>query len=167
MKATLISVAVLAVSATAQTTSACGAQSIVDACLETTQSYLSQCGTQDFACLCEKYTTIMTCFNNCPNDDRRYATDSQRQLYCANASAFPSTTTTTANTATQTGATESSPANPAATTTFGNSGNGADATSSGGANPSSTTEADAAVAGHPGAMGLMAAFAGVAAAALL
>ncbi|KAI3318019.1 hypothetical protein HD806DRAFT_353394 [Xylariaceae sp. AK1471] len=79
-------------STAATTTTECQAQGILDACLETTQGYLSLCESQDWGCLCDKYTAIMTCFANCPNDSRRYSIDSQRQLYCSNASAYPSST---------------------------------------------------------------------------
>ncbi|KAI0394118.1 hypothetical protein F5Y17DRAFT_458289 [Xylariaceae sp. FL0594] len=76
------------------TSTACAAQSILDACIETTTAYLSLCASNDYSCLCDKYTAIMTCFANCPSDSRQYEYESQRQLYCANASAFPSTTST-------------------------------------------------------------------------
>ncbi|KAI0540512.1 hypothetical protein GGR58DRAFT_133218 [Xylaria digitata] len=172
MKATLVSIAVLAAAVSADTTTAsttttaCAAQTILDACLDTTESYLSLCGSQDYSCLCDKYTAIMTCFANCPNDDRQYALDSQRQLYCANASAFSTKTTSsktvaksTGTTATTTGSASSDPTN-GATSTFGN----ADATSS-----AATSTPNAAVIVEVGqhGSGLLAAFAGVAAAALL
>ncbi len=46
--------------ATTTTTGACAAESILDACLDTTEGYLTLCESQDFSCLCDKYTTIMT-----------------------------------------------------------------------------------------------------------
>ncbi|KAK5634597.1 hypothetical protein RRF57_010310 [Xylaria bambusicola] len=106
----ILSIAILAAaSVSAQTatttastgTSTCAAQSILDACLDTTEGYVDLCGSTDYSCLCDKYTAIMTCFANCPNDSRSSSLDSQRQLYCANASAF-ATTTTTAKTASST-----------------------------------------------------------------
>jgi hypothetical protein len=39
----------------------CAAQSILDACLDTTTAYLSLCASNDYSCLCDKYTAIMTC----------------------------------------------------------------------------------------------------------
>ncbi|KAJ8120364.1 hypothetical protein O1611_g10382 [Lasiodiplodia mahajangana] len=86
MKTTLLPIALLASyvaadTTTTTTTTACAAQAILDACLDTTESYLALCGSQDYSCLCDKYTAIMTCFANCPNDDRQYALDSERQLY--------------------------------------------------------------------------------------
>ncbi|KAI0446245.1 hypothetical protein F4803DRAFT_505151 [Xylaria telfairii] len=174
MKPTLLSVAVLAAAVSADTvtttatttTTACAAEAILDACLDTTEGYVSLCGGQDYSCLCDKYTAIMTCFANCPNDSRQYALDSERQLYCANASAF-STKTTTTNTATQ----SSSGDTNAATTTDAASTNKATATTSRGAtntasDDSFTTPSGAAVHGVERGPGLLAAF-GLAAAALL
>jgi hypothetical protein len=51
---------------TTTTTAECQAQSILDACLDTTQGYLSLCESQDWSCLCDKYNAIMTCASN-PN----------------------------------------------------------------------------------------------------
>lgn len=164
MKTVFVAVAILAASVSADTSTGCAASSILDACLETTEGYLSLCGSQDFSCLCEKYTTIMTCFANCPNDDRQYSIDGQRQLYCTNASAF-ATTTTTATSATKTSAANPSQTDSsgAATTTFGGS---ADETTSGSAAHATGDMTDAAGVVQPGA-GLLAALAGVAVAALL
>lgn len=70
----ILSIAVLAASAvSAQTTtttassssSTCAAQSILDACLDTTTGYLTLCETTDYQCLCDKYTAIMTCVFLC------------------------------------------------------------------------------------------------------
>jgi hypothetical protein len=79
MRVTLFSLGVLAVlvaaddgdsTTTAQAAAAttaysgsteCAAENIVDACLDTTQAYLSLCNAQDWACLCDKYTAILTC----------------------------------------------------------------------------------------------------------
>ncbi|KAI1116326.1 hypothetical protein F5Y14DRAFT_407636 [Nemania sp. NC0429] len=162
MKATLIPLFVLASYVSAETT-ACAALSILDACLDTTQGYVSQCGLQDFSCLCDKYTAIMTCFGNCPDDDRQYSFDSSRQLYCANAIAFATKTTTTSSPSKTSEPTQTSdsPADSSssATTTFGDGSNNSKNT------PSPTPNA-AAVAGQYGA-GLLAVLAGGVAAALL
>ncbi|KAI1308614.1 hypothetical protein F5Y03DRAFT_93331 [Xylaria venustula] len=181
MKTTsIIPIAVLAASSsvwadtTTSTTSAassgstCQAETILDACLDTTESYLSLCQSQDYSCLCDKYTAIMTCFANCPNDDRQYAIDSQKQLNCANASAFSTQTTTSkTKTASSTSTEDSSETSDAATTTVGDGGvsktktaASATATSSGGADA-------VVIGGQNGGPGLLAAFAGVVAAALL
>ncbi|KAI1167601.1 hypothetical protein F5B18DRAFT_600572 [Nemania serpens] len=159
MKTTLIPLFALASYVSAQTTT-CAALSILDACLDTTEGYLTLCGSQDFSCLCDKYTAIMTCFANCPSDDRQYSLDSSRQLYCANASAFASKTTTTSSAPTKTSEAEptqtsDSPADSSssATTTYGGA-------------KSSPTPTNGAVSGQRWA-GLLIALAGVVAAALL
>ncbi|KAI1187372.1 hypothetical protein F5B17DRAFT_400038 [Nemania serpens] len=164
MKSTLIPLFVLASSVSAATTtSTCAALSILDACLDTTEGYISLCGSQDFSCLCDKYTAIMTCFANCPSDDRQYSLDSTRQLYCANASAFASKTTTS-STPSKTSETEASPTSDAtpsssATTTFGGgSGSGSASTP--------TPTGSGAVSGQRGT-GLLAALVGVVAAAFM
>ncbi|KAI0144067.1 hypothetical protein F4776DRAFT_455964 [Hypoxylon sp. NC0597] len=101
MKAAIFRVALLAAAAsvdaqttTADTTSsgssttACAAQNILDACLQTTESYVSLCATTDYMCLCDKYIAIMTCFSNCPSDPREPSYQQQKDLYCINASLY-------------------------------------------------------------------------------
>ncbi|OTA70185.1 hypothetical protein K449DRAFT_427701 [Hypoxylon sp. EC38] len=101
MKAAVFRVALLAAVASvdAQTTTtdttssdssttACAAQNILDACLQTTEGYLSLCATTDYMCLCDKYIAIMTCFNNCPADPREPSYQQQKDLYCINASLY-------------------------------------------------------------------------------
>ncbi|KAK8069483.1 hypothetical protein PG994_006099 [Apiospora phragmitis] len=112
LPALLMAVTVSAQSAS-DTSSTCAAANIVDACLETTTGYLSQCtDNADYQCKCDKYTAIMTCFNNCPNDTRAASYANSKQLYCMNASLYSSQTAT----ATTTGST-SAPVSAAATTT--------------------------------------------------
>ncbi|KAI8962903.1 hypothetical protein F5Y11DRAFT_176000 [Daldinia sp. FL1419] len=72
-------------------TTACAAQNILDTCLSTTESYVSLCATTDYMCLCDKYTAILTCFNNCPNDSRAPSYQQQKDLYCMNASLYATT----------------------------------------------------------------------------
>ncbi|KAI1177640.1 hypothetical protein F4777DRAFT_185851 [Nemania sp. FL0916] len=175
MKSQLLPIiAALAATAAADST-ACAAEAILDACLDTTEGYLSLCGSQDYSCLCEKYTTIMTCFANCPNDDRQYAIDSERQLYCSNASAFSTKTTSRSSTATATTTTDSASATGSddsdeseATTTYGDGGAENSSGSGSGNSPKSTAgavpppHAQGATSG-----GALAALAGLLAAALL
>lgn len=99
MKAFLFPLAVLASSAMAQTTSTCGADYIVDACLESENTKLGNCKDTDYECKCTQWINIMTyghplspwashfcpvwcalantcssehsCYNNCPNDPRQ------------------------------------------------------------------------------------------------
>lgn len=88
MKSIFFSVATLAAAVSAQTTtttaasgtSSCAAQAILEQCLVTTEGYLDLCDTNDYGCLCDKYTSIMTCFNNCPSDSREFGVSQQKQL---------------------------------------------------------------------------------------
>jgi hypothetical protein len=88
MKAVFVTVAALAAAVSAQSSSAaaapgssvCAAQNILETCLATTQGYLSQCSASDYSCLCDKYTAIMTCFNNCPNDPQGPSFKNSQQL---------------------------------------------------------------------------------------
>ncbi|KAI2463629.1 hypothetical protein F4781DRAFT_114404 [Annulohypoxylon bovei var. microspora] len=75
----------------ATTTTACPAQNILDTCLDTTESYVTLCGTTDYMCLCDKYVAIVTCFDNCPNDSRKSSYQQQKDLYCQNASLYATT----------------------------------------------------------------------------
>ncbi|KAF3058410.1 hypothetical protein GL218_05787 [Daldinia childiae] len=78
-------------SSSSTATTACAAQNILDTCLSTTESYVSLCDTTDYMCLCDKYTAILTCFNNCPNDSRAPSYQQQKDLYCTNASLYATT----------------------------------------------------------------------------
>ncbi|KAK8098400.1 CFEM domain protein [Apiospora kogelbergensis] len=105
LPATLLAVAVSAQSTSVSTSTTCAAANIVDACLDTTNGYLAQCtDNADYQCKCDKYTAIMTCFNNCPNDSRASSYANSKQLYCPRRPAAhrppvsaPATTTTAAN----------------------------------------------------------------------
>lgn len=60
MKSFLLSVAVLASAAVAQSSSACAANYIVDTCLSTEKSKLAQCATGDYGCQCQGWKDIIT-----------------------------------------------------------------------------------------------------------
>jgi hypothetical protein len=60
MKAFLFPLAVLASSAMAQTTSACGADYIVDQCLEFETNKLNDCANDDYPCRCSQWQNIKT-----------------------------------------------------------------------------------------------------------
>ncbi|KAK7943045.1 uncharacterized protein PG986_012158 [Apiospora aurea] len=114
LPAVLMAVAISAQSSDSGSSTACAATNIVDACLETTTGYLAQCkDTGDYQCQCDKYTAIMTCFNNCPNDSRSSSYANSKQLYCMNASLYNSQTSTT----TATGSASAPKSAAAATTT--------------------------------------------------
>lgn len=55
----VVAVILSAASVTAQTT-ACAAQSIVEACLGTTEGNLKLCSPTDYTCLCEAHKAILT-----------------------------------------------------------------------------------------------------------
>ncbi|KAK4447913.1 hypothetical protein QBC34DRAFT_381752 [Podospora aff. communis PSN243] len=92
MKAALVSLAFFASAAVAQTT-ACAADYIVEACLGTENGKLASCAQTDYVCRCNAFGNILTCFNNCPNDVRRFDYQGQQQIFCGYASQYPSTTT--------------------------------------------------------------------------
>ncbi|CAK7270535.1 hypothetical protein SEPCBS57363_004152 [Sporothrix epigloea] len=97
--AVLVASAVSASSAAAPvatSTSACAAQNILDACLETENNLLNSCGTNDWNCKCNAYRDIVTCYNNCPMDQAVDTAQGQVQIFCGYASQYPSTTTTVA-----------------------------------------------------------------------
>ncbi|AEO64528.1 uncharacterized protein THITE_2110760 [Thermothielavioides terrestris NRRL 8126] len=93
MKAFLFPLAVLASSAAAQTSSACAADYIVEACLTSEKAKLAACQNTDYVCQCNEYQNMITCFNNCPNDPREKDVAGQRDIFCGYASQFASTTT--------------------------------------------------------------------------
>ncbi|QSS64459.1 hypothetical protein I7I51_01527 [Histoplasma capsulatum] len=72
--------------------SKCQAQNILDACLKSTNLLLSTCAVQDWICLCDKYTAILTCYNNCPRDPGRFGVDSAKVANCNAADTLRTTT---------------------------------------------------------------------------
>ncbi|CAD6505159.1 BgTH12-00654 [Blumeria graminis f. sp. triticale] len=74
------------------TSTVCGAQPVLDACIASTSAIANACPTTDYNCLCQKYTDVLTCFNVCPNDPRRSATLSSQSAYCSNANVYSSST---------------------------------------------------------------------------
>ncbi|KAK4142062.1 uncharacterized protein C8A04DRAFT_38581 [Dichotomopilus funicola] len=93
MKAVLLSLAVLASSAMAQTSSACGADYIVESCLSSEKAKLATCDGKDYDCLCQSWKNILTCYNNCPNDSRLENDAGQRDIFCSYATQFASSST--------------------------------------------------------------------------
>ncbi|OAA66597.1 phospholipase d1 [Niveomyces insectorum RCEF 264] len=125
--------------------SSCAAQNILEACLDTENTQLNNCGTSDWDCKCNAYGNIVTCYNNCPNDPTISTVKGQQQIFCGYASQYPSATPTGATktggaaeaTAPTTGATGAG-SSPSASKTTG----GSDATHSpsGTATPNSGTD---------------------------
>ncbi|KAI0007922.1 hypothetical protein F4779DRAFT_619131 [Xylariaceae sp. FL0662B] len=142
----------------ADASSSCAAQNILDTCLASTTSYIALCNSGDYSCLCDKYIAIMTCFNNCPNDTRKPTYEQTKDLYCLDASIYGSTTT---GTATTTSSATDSKTKDQATTTGDNDASGT-RTSATSSVTASVNEAE--ILGN--APGMLAAFAGFAAAML-
>jgi len=65
----------------------CEAQNIVDACTAQYKGRLSDCDANDWSCLCQESTNLLTCYNNCPKDSDRSGVQSQVTSYCGAASA--------------------------------------------------------------------------------
>ncbi|KAF2004828.1 hypothetical protein P154DRAFT_425830 [Amniculicola lignicola CBS 123094] len=60
----------------------CQAQNIVDACLEGIQKQVDACPANDWICLCDNYSSLLTCYNNCPNSVLRPSVQQQVDSYC-------------------------------------------------------------------------------------
>lgn len=67
MTTTFLALGVLVVSISAQSSTSssmgattCAAQNVLDTCLGTTEGYVSLCSQNDYSCLCDKYTAIIT-----------------------------------------------------------------------------------------------------------
>jgi len=63
-------------------TASCDAQNIVDACLASTMAQANNCSDNDWICLCQQYTNVLTCYNNCPGDVDRFGTQQTQISYC-------------------------------------------------------------------------------------
>ncbi|KAI7821264.1 hypothetical protein BX661DRAFT_200733 [Kickxella alabastrina] len=63
-------------------TGACAAQHIVERCLSTQGLVFDQCEYSDWACKCQVQTALVSCYNNCPDDQGRIGPEAQVALYC-------------------------------------------------------------------------------------
>ncbi|CBF87688.1 hypothetical protein AN1338.2 [Aspergillus nidulans FGSC A4] len=116
------SVCVLAQDATSTTTttqpsSTCLAQNILDTCLESVQGRVDACGANEWRCLCDETTSLLTCYDNCPDDGGRNGVAQQRTSYCNAADQLEPTSTTSMTTATTTSTRTSSATDGDATAT--------------------------------------------------
>ncbi|KAL5358368.1 hypothetical protein BJX96DRAFT_146414 [Aspergillus floccosus] len=104
----------------------CDAQSILDACLSSLKPQLDDCPPNEWKCLCEQSTNVLTCYNNCPNHSDRFGVSQQTESYCrayrANSALYSSSsaTKTSEPTSTTTG-----PATTAASATVSATASGA------------------------------------------
>ncbi|KAL2128290.1 hypothetical protein VTI74DRAFT_9379 [Chaetomium olivicolor] len=154
----LLPVALLASAAVAQTTSACGANYIVEACLASEKAKLAACKGTDYECQCAQWENVITCYNNCPNDPRQHESAGQRDIFCGYASQFPSNKPTqSASTASKTAASNDAQKTNSAESS-GTEQGAATGTTSGNA-PTKTPNAGAELAMNAG--GVLAAVAGV------
>jgi len=64
---------IVAASSFAAAQSTCTAKVILERCLEDTKPQVAICISNDYACLCERQKAVLTCYNNCPNDQGIHA----------------------------------------------------------------------------------------------
>jgi hypothetical protein len=62
----------------------CPAQNIVDACVSSYKSRIDDCNSKgnDFICLCDVYTDVLVCYNNCPNSNEKPPVANTVTSYC-------------------------------------------------------------------------------------
>jgi len=72
----------LAASSIAAAQKTCAAKPILERCLETTKPQIANCDVQDWECLCARQTDVLTCFNNCPQDDGIHAQQATVTAIC-------------------------------------------------------------------------------------
>ncbi|KAJ2077922.1 Phospholipase D1 [Coemansia sp. RSA 988] len=61
---------------------ACAAQNVLDNCLSGQGQVLAMCSYSDWECKCQAQKGIAGCFNNCPSDNARAASEGQIDVYC-------------------------------------------------------------------------------------
>lgn len=83
------------------TSSSCDAQNILDTCKAGIQSQIDACTGNDYMCLCDNYTNLLTCYNNCPNDPVKSSVQNQVTQYCLAASPLSASSISAAKTAIQ------------------------------------------------------------------
>lgn len=93
MRAFAIVIALVGASAVQAATSSCQAQNILDTCLAEYKTRLQSCEANDWSCMCQESTNIITCYNNCPNDAGMSPAQSTKESYC-NALKLSTPTTT-------------------------------------------------------------------------
>ncbi|KAH6639633.1 hypothetical protein C7974DRAFT_410591 [Boeremia exigua] len=83
MRSTSILAALAALSSTALAAT-CQAQNIVDACISGYDARIEACrsGGNDWICLCDVYTDVYTCYNNCPDSVERSPAKGQMDSFC-------------------------------------------------------------------------------------
>ncbi|PYH92107.1 hypothetical protein BO71DRAFT_411247 [Aspergillus ellipticus CBS 707.79] len=74
------------------------AKNILDACLNIINPQLKNCEANDWKCLCDQSTSVLTCYNDCPSDSRHSAAADQKLQYCNAAAAYSLYSTVTSST---------------------------------------------------------------------
>ncbi|KAL1646975.1 hypothetical protein SLS61_007572 [Didymella pomorum] len=74
----------LAAFATSAFAADCAAQNIVDACVSGYKGRIDACNKNgnDWICLCDVYTDVLTCYNNCPDSNERSPVQNQVTSFC-------------------------------------------------------------------------------------
>lgn len=77
----------LALSAAASLVAAedkCQAQNIVDACVSSYQARIQGCNAKpnDYICMCDVYTDVLVCYNNCPDSTAKSPVQNQVTQFC-------------------------------------------------------------------------------------
>ncbi|KAF2809561.1 uncharacterized protein BDZ99DRAFT_31308 [Mytilinidion resinicola] len=70
------------------TSGTCAAQNIVDACVSSIQPQITACSGTDWICLCQQYTNLLTCYNNCPGSSEGQTVQNQVTSYCTAAAPY-------------------------------------------------------------------------------
>jgi len=134
-------------SAAPKATGACDAQNIVDACVAGIQPQIAACGGNDWICLCQQYTNLLTCYNNCPGSSEGVTVQQQVTSYCGAAAPLISSSLAAAATM----------PHPTTKKSAAATSEGAAATKSGAAAKSASGTAGAASATSTGVAGVVAA----------
>ncbi|KAF2625392.1 hypothetical protein BU25DRAFT_120786 [Macroventuria anomochaeta] len=141
----------------------CQAQNIVDACVAGYQERIKGCqkNSNDWICLCDVYTDVLTCYNNCPESNEKPPVQNQVTQYCTAAEPLRAAASSSAASVASVAktATTASPTSAAASATASGSATGSGAVASAsafatGAASSLTTPAGAAVVALFAAAGL-------------
>lgn len=81
---TAVAVAISASATLVAAQTKCAAQNIVDTCVSSYQSRIDACNKKgnDFICLCDVYSDVLVCYNNCPDSQDRPPVENTVTSYC-------------------------------------------------------------------------------------
>ncbi|PWW78734.1 hypothetical protein C7212DRAFT_309159 [Tuber magnatum] len=140
----------------------CDAYVIVETCVSQSTPRVNACPPNDYSCLCIEYTSLLTCYNNCPMDNNSSGIKSSVTSFC-NAAAAASSASSMTNTAKPTSGAGSSTASSAPTGSGSPTATGASSSSSSSSSGSGSPNAALALtpAGTYGALAGVMAIAGI------